>query len=110
MSLRVGIIGTGGVAAALGRAILRTGAGSVQFASRDPSSDKAKAHLAEVPGATSGGIHDTVEWATALIVAVPGWVNQEGANTFAATLGPNIVGKVYDKRHIVTMHYLYVHR
>jgi predicted dinucleotide-binding enzyme len=69
--MNIGIIGSGNVGGALGQRWAEKGH-AVMFGARDPNSDKAKAALANIPGAHIGNVRDAADFGDAILIAVPG--------------------------------------
>ena len=69
--MRVAIIGSGSVGTALAAHLLKNGH-PIKYGSRDPTSDKMKALLEQQPGTSAAQVTEAVDWAEAIILAVPG--------------------------------------
>ena len=69
MTVRVGVVGAGGVGSALGGQLLKAGGRfTVKYGSRDPASAKIKELLAAQPQATAASIHETVDASDVIIL------------------------------------------
>jgi predicted dinucleotide-binding enzyme len=71
---KVSLIGTGNVAKSLGSRLVLKGR-PVSYGTRDPNNPKI-AELKQQQGATVKTVAEAVDWADALILAVPGTVKQ----------------------------------
>jgi len=94
MSVKVAVIGAGGVGVTLGDAMAKNGA-EVRYGVRNPDSEKTQKMLQERPPATvAEPVVDAVAWADAIVLATPGSPTEEGIKEVAASLGPGTANKV----------------
>ena len=69
--MKIGVLGAGQVGTTLGAPLLKNGH-AVKYASRDPAQQKVQDVLKKQDGAIAGTWPETVEWADALLLVVPG--------------------------------------
>lgn len=93
MALKVAIIGAGSVGSKLGSK-LAPPKFNVKYGARDPASAKVKEVLAAQPTATADTVDASIAWADVVVLATPGAHTDTQMKDLAASLGPNIKGKV----------------
>jgi predicted dinucleotide-binding enzyme len=69
--MKIGVLGTGQVGTTLGAPLLSRGH-AVKYASRDPAQQKVRDIVKKQEGATAGTWPETLGWADAFLLVVPG--------------------------------------
>jgi predicted dinucleotide-binding enzyme len=94
--MKVGIVGGGAVGSSLGKALIKAGH-EVMFSSRDPHGEHAQKVAAET-GAVVGSVADTIDFSTAVVLAMPAEAAMSVAGEFVAQLKDKVIIDLVNRR------------